>query len=56
MRVGVQGELIAENGTMAGGGNKASRGRMTLGSSAPRTGDGQGCCCCVLAYHDVDAV
>lgn len=32
---GVQGELVAENGTMSGGGNRVIRGKMRLGSSAP---------------------
>lgn len=31
-----QGQLIAESGTMSGGGGKPSRGRMALGSAAPR--------------------
>ncbi len=31
-----QGQLIAESGTMSGGGGRPSRGRIQLGSSAPR--------------------
>ena len=31
----MQGELVAENGTMSGGGNRVMRGKMRLGSSAP---------------------
>lgn len=32
----VQGELIAESGTMSGGAGRPQRGRMCLGSSAPK--------------------
>jgi hypothetical protein len=31
-----QGQLISESGTMSGGGGRPSRGRMALGSAAPR--------------------
>ncbi len=31
-----QGQLIAESGTISGGGGRPSRGRMALGSSAPK--------------------
>ena len=34
--VTLQGQLIAESGTMSGGGGRPSRGRMQLGSAAPR--------------------
>ena len=34
-RPSLQGELVAENGTMSGGGNRVMRGRMRLGSKAP---------------------
>lgn len=32
----LQGELIAESGTMSGGGGRPQRGRMALGTSAPK--------------------
>lgn len=38
-RVGVQGEMINESGTMTGGGGKPRSGRMCLGTAAPRHAD-----------------
>jgi len=38
--VTMDGQLIAESGTMSGGGNKQLRGRMRLGSAAPGAGAG----------------
>ncbi|GAX79886.1 hypothetical protein CEUSTIGMA_g7326.t1 [Chlamydomonas eustigma] len=37
--VTLQGQLISESGTMSGGGGRPSRGRMALGSSAPKGGN-----------------
>ena len=34
-----QGQLISESGTMSGGGGRPSRGRMALGSAAPKGGN-----------------
>lgn len=39
--VTMDGQLIAESGTMSGGGNKQLRGRMRLGSAAPGAGAGE---------------
>eukprot|EP00892_Ulva_mutabilis_P006903 jgi/Ulvmu1/4585/UM002_0314.1 len=35
----VQGEVVAENGTMSGGGSRVVRGKMRLGSAAPVVAD-----------------
>lgn len=40
------GQLIAESGTMSGGGNRQMRGRMRIGSAAPGAGAGA----CRLLY------
>ncbi len=43
--VTLAGQLIAESGTMSGGGGKPQRGRMALGTAAPRCDRGgpRGC-------------